>query len=368
MRSLWSKHQAQQLALVVLLCFSQVEAGRAQDRGETATSPNTTNPAADTSPANATPPAPLHGRTVEDWSSLSLSGSELVPQTPTFGGKDDLPGFTRELIQVKWRMGDPIDLYIIRPKYVPKPRVILYLYSYPSETERFRDNEYCARVTSGGVAAVGFVSALTGHRYAMRPMKEWFVSELQEALGSSVHDVQMILNFLAKRDDLDVNNVGMFGTGSGGTIAILAAAVDPRIKAIDVLGPWGDWPDWMATSSRIPENERSNFIKPEFLKKIAPLDPVLWLPKVKAEHVRIQNVADDTITPKAVQTRIESAAPASAKLQRYETTRQFYEAASAGRLFQWVKEQVRRNPEAGPGVESTRTLPPAAQVPEKHDE
>ncbi len=309
-----------------------------------------------------------HRGTVEDWSSLSLAGSELKPETPTFGEKDDLPGFTRELIQVQWRKGDPIDLYIIRPKYVRQPRVILYLYSYPSETARFRDNDYCARITSGGVAAVGFVSALTGHRYAMRPMKEWFVSELQEALGKSVHDVQMILNFLSARQDLDVSNVGMFGTGSGGTIAILAAAVDPRIKAIDVLSPWGDWPDWMAASSLIPETERPDYVKLEFLKQVAPLDPVQWLPQVKAEHIRIQNIANDTVTPKAAQARIESAAPASAKVLHYDNTRQFYGAAAGGRVFQWVKDQIRQIPETKPAVENTRRLAPTAQVAERHDD
>jgi hypothetical protein len=315
-----------------------------------------------------TKPASAKGATVEDWSSLSLTGSELKLGKPTVGGKDVLPGFTRELIQVQWRNGDPIDLYVIKPTYVPKPRVVLYLYSYPSETERFRNDDYCARITSGGVAAVGFVSALTGQRYTMRPMKEWFVSELQESLATSVHDVQMILNFLSSRDDLDVNNVGMFGTGSGGTVAILAAAVDPRIKAIDVIDPWGDWPDWMASSAIIPENERPNYITPEFLKKVAPLDPVEWLPKVKAQHIRLQEIAGDTITPKAAKAKIESAAPADAKVQHYENMREFYSAASSGRIFQWVKDEVRQIPEAKPGVENTRNSQPAAQVAEKHNE
>ena len=352
MRSFWSKHTVQRLALMALLVgFLQLEAGWTQTGGE-----------------KTVTPAPRPGRTLEDWSSLSLVGSELAPQKPAFGERDDLPGFTRELIQVQWRKLDPIDLYIIRPKYVPKPRVVVYLYSYPSETARFRDNDYCERITSGGVAAVGFVSALTGQRYAMRPMKEWFVSELQEALGSSVHDVQMILNFLSTRSDLDMSNVGMFGTGSGGTITILAAAVDPRIKAIDVLNPWGDWPDWMATSSLIPENERPNYVKPEYLKKVAPLDPVQWLPQVKAERIRIQDIVDDTVTPRAAQARIESVAPAGTKVQRYDGTRQFYGAAAGGRVFQWVKDQIRQIPETKPGVENTRTLQPSAQVAERHDD
>lgn len=278
----------------------------------------------------------------EDWSSISLAGSHLQAEKPVFGEKDDFPQFTRELLQVKWRPGDPIDLYVIRPKGVAKPPVVLYLYGYPSETDRFKDNDYCVRVTADGFAAIGFVSALTGHRYhGGRPMKEWFVSELQESLGSSVHDVQMILNYLATRDDLDISKVGMFGEGSGATVAILAAAADPRIEVIDVLNPWGDWPDWVRSSSVIPENERPTYLQPEFLQKIAGLDPLQWLPQFKDRHIRIQQVMDDTDTPKVAKERIDSGAPASAAVLRYDDNMRFFDAASGGRIFEWVKNQLR---------------------------
>ncbi len=291
---------------------------------------------------------------VEDWSSLSLAGSELIPERPLLGEKDDNPRFTRELLQVKWRQGDPIDLYVIRPKGVAKPPAVLYLYSYPSETEVFRGDTYCANVTKGGFAAIGFVSALNGHRYTNRPMKQWFVSELQEALGSSVHDVQMILNYLATRGDLDMNRIGMFGVGSGATITILAAAADARIKTIDVIDPWGDWPDWMAKSSLVPESERPNYLKPEFLKKVAPLDPVLWLPQLKTQHVRLQQVLDDSVTPKVVQQRIRKAAPRTARKITFHTTRQFSGAESGDKLLQWVKDQIRPDFPAQPATQNSQ--------------
>jgi hypothetical protein len=107
-----------------------------------------------------------------------------------------------ELIQVQWRWGDPLDLYVLKPKGVKKPLVILYLYGYPSDTDRFKDETWQNSVTKDGFAAVGFVPALTGHRYHDRPMREWFVSELQECLAMSAYDVQMVLNYLATRDDL----------------------------------------------------------------------------------------------------------------------------------------------------------------------
>jgi hypothetical protein len=284
--------------------------------------------------------------TPEDWSSLSLAGSQLHAATPLFGQRDQTADFVREFWRVQWRNYDPIDLYVIRPQHAANPPVILYLYSYPSETDRFRDNDYCRRLTEDGFAAIGFVSALTGHRYhAPRPPREWFVSELQESLGSSVHDVQMILNYLATRGDLDMSRVGMFGVGSGATVAILAAAADPRITTLDLLDPWGDWPDWLAKSGLVPDDQRAELLKPEFLKKVAGLDPVQWLPRLKTQNLRLQEVATDPVTPAICRQKLEAAAPPSAQPVNYDGVPALSKVSSSGQLFQWIKEQLRRRPE-----------------------
>ena len=55
----------------------------------------------------------------------------------------------------------------------------------------------------------------------------------------------------------------MFGQGSGGTTALLAASVDSRIKAINILDPWGNWPEWMAKSTLIPEDKRPDDTTPQ---------------------------------------------------------------------------------------------------------
>ena len=240
---------------------------------------------------------------IEDWNVLALAPGSLHARAPLFGEKAVFPTYTRELVELQWRTGDPIDLYIIRPANVDKPPVVLLLYGYPSDTDRFRDDDYCKALAKRGFAAVGFVSALTGHRYHNRPMKEWFVSELPEALGKSVHDVQMILNYLSTRDDLDMKRVGMYGQGSGGTIAILSASVDARIKALDVLDPWGDWPDWMASSAQIPEDERPDYLTPQFLETAAPFDPVRWMPALRGRSFRLQQTLFSRVTPEAARNR-----------------------------------------------------------------
>jgi hypothetical protein len=280
----------------------------------------------------------------EDWSSIRLEGSTLIAQKPLLGAEDDAPEstFVRQRYQMQWRPDDPLDLFVVRPKGVKNPPVIIYLYSFPQDTDRFKDNAWCTTVTSGGYAAVGFVSERTGHRMEHRPVKEWFVSEFQESLGASTHDVQKILNYLQTRGDLDKEHVGMFGQGSGGAIAILASAADSRIKAVDVLSPWGDWPTWLATSKLIPDDERPKYLTPEFLARAAALEPIQWLPKVKAQSLRIQNVRQDSEISDSSELKMEAAAFSTAEIDQYGDSAALY--PRVGRMLDWIKHQVSTDP------------------------
>jgi hypothetical protein len=290
---------------------------------------------------------PKYAAVQEDWSSLQVGISNLVPQRPLVAETDDGKTFTRQLVQLQWRPGDPIDLYVILPKGVKRPPAVLYLYDYSENTDRFRSNDWCATVTGEGVAAVGFVSALSGPRFHDRPMKQWFVSELQESLGSTVHDVKFILDYLASRGDIDTNRIGMFGQASGGTIAILAAAADPRIKAVDALDPWGDWPDWLAKSMVVTSySDSGEYVKTDFLKRVAPLDPVKWLPELTTTKIRIQQVGDWG-NPIESQDKIQQAAPKQAEVDRFATAVVLGKREGHGVLFDWIASQLKAIPETG---------------------
>ncbi len=283
----------------------------------------------------------------EDWTTPSLSTSHLLPVRPLPPFVDDTHGgYTVELFQLQWREGDPLDLYVMKPNGVKNPPVILNLYGYPADTAAYKLEVFQKELTKGGFAAVGFVSALTGHRYHSRPMKEWFLSELQESLATSAHDVQMILNYLAARGDLDMTRVGMFGQGSGATIAILTSAVDPRIKVLDVLDPWGDWPTWMATSEFVPKDERPDYVKPEFLKKVAPLETVDWLPKIQAKKFRFEQLLFETDTPVPVKEKLRASVPAGTTIVLYKNLDEFKAAFPYSTNLEWVKQELRALPDS----------------------
>jgi hypothetical protein len=293
----------------------------------------------------------------EDWTTPFLSKSHLQPARP-LRIVDEGDGYTVELLQVQWRWGDPLDLYVIKPTGVKNPPVILNLYGYPADTDPYKNGIFQKELVKDGFAAVGFVSALTGHRYHDRPMKEWFISELQECLGTTAHDVQMVLNYLETRGDLDMSRVGMFGQGSGASIAILASAVDPRIKVLDVLDPWGDWPTWMATSPFVPEDERPDYVKPEFLKKAATMETLDWLSKIQAKKFRLQQNLFETDTPKPVKEKIRDAVPQGAPIVLYKTVPEFTAAFPHSTNLDWIKHELRALPEKGTTA--------ATASPEKH--
>jgi hypothetical protein len=284
----------------------------------------------------------------EDWTTPALARGTLRPVQPLLGSVNDQATYTLELLRLQWRAVDPLDVYVIKPKNIKNPPVVMYLYGYPAETDIFRDPEYDEAVTKDGFAAVCFVAALTGHRYHERPMKEWFISELQESLATSAHDVQMMLDYLAARNDLDMSRVGFFGQGAGASIGILASAVDPRIKVLQALDPWGDWPTWMATSPFVPEDERANYVKPDFLKKVSTLEPVEWLPKVQAKKFRFQQQEFDKNTPASSKEKLRAAVPPGAEVTVYKTPQEYAAVMFGSKQLDWMRNALRSLPEAAP--------------------
>jgi hypothetical protein len=280
---------------------------------------------------------------VEDWTSPDLANSHLKPAQPLIGFVDEQSGYSVSLIRLQWRRGDPIDLWLMKPSGVKKPPVILYLYGYPSETDIFKDPKWQQFTTSGGFASVGFVTALTGHRYHDIPWEKWFVSELQECMAVSAHDVHMVLDYLASRGDVDMDRVGMFAQLSGASVGILASAVDPRIKVLDTFDPWGDWPNWMAKSPFVPEGERPNYVKAEFLSQVASLEPVNWMPKIQAKKFRLQQRGFEYETPLASKEKLQAAVPWQAVVVTYKTPAEFTEGTGKKGIksLDWIKGELK---------------------------
>lgn len=293
-----------------------------------------------------TPPIPFltedaTGPLPERYDVLAVDKTQFLKTEVEIGETATYPAYTEELLRVKWRQHDPIDVSIVKPPGIAKPPVVIFLYGYGTDPEKFLNRQFCATLASKGFAAVGFQTALTGPRYHDRPLKKWFVSELPESIGASVHDVQLMIDYLETRDDLDTRRIGIFGQGSGGAISILAAAADRRIKAIDVMNPWGDWPDWLAHSTVIPDEERADYASPAFLQTVNSLDPILYMDRLAGRSFRLQETLFDPGVPEEVRKKMQEALPKNGQLARYADQATYTVNVSRnGRMLDWMQDQL----------------------------
>ncbi len=83
----------------------------------------------------------------------------------------------------------------------------------------------------------------------------------------------------------------------------------------------------------------ADFVKPEFLKGVANLDPVKWLPQLKVP-IRIQQVRQNETTPIECKDNIKAAAPKQAEVLRFEAGSDLGKREGHGILFQWMKNRL----------------------------
>ena len=222
----------------------------------------------------------------EDWTSPALKTSNLKPTQPLPAYINDYPGYTVELLQVQWRFGDPLDLYVMKPKAVRKPPVILYLYGYPAGTDRFKDETFQKTVTKRWICGRGL--RIRSHRTSLsRPADAGVVHQRiagvlshlgprrADGLGLSRHPRR-------SRHEPGRNVYARVGSqhrdpGFGGRIRESKCWMR---STRGVCGRFG----WQVLRFA-PEDERANYVTPEFLKKAAALDPDRLAAKDAGEEV-----------------------------------------------------------------------------------
>lgn len=66
--------------------------------------------------------------------------------------------------------------------------------------------------------------------------------------GREQDDLASVVDYLASRPDVDGERLGAFGFSMGGSTALMAAAQDPRIKAVAADSAWSDVRRWLRPS------------------------------------------------------------------------------------------------------------------------
>jgi hypothetical protein len=121
-------------------------------------------------------------------------------------------------------------------------------------------------------------------------------------MRQGILDIRTGAAFLADQDDIDKNQLGVFGISLGGITSALAGTAEPRFQKICMMLAGGDMAKIAWESPEVKE-VRERWLarggnKEEFYDIIKQIDPVTYGDKVRGRKILMLNATHDEIIPK----------------------------------------------------------------------
>jgi dienelactone hydrolase len=165
---------------------------------------------------------------------------------------------------------------------------------------------FCNRLAQQGVAALFVKMPYYGPRRGegiARRMVSANPDETVEGMTQAVLDIRRAVAWLGSRDEVDADQIGVFGISLGGITGALAATAEPRLQNICLLLAGGDIGrvafDAVKLRAGSGELPKSLGDKETLIKKLAVIDPVTYAANARGRRILLLNAKDDEVIPRA---------------------------------------------------------------------
>ncbi len=164
---------------------------------------------------------------------------------------------------------------------------------------------FCNTLAQRGVAALFLKMPYYGPRRepgSSRRMISPDPHETVEGMTQAVLDIRRATAWLAAREDIDSQKLGIFGISLGGITGALAATAEPRLGNVCLLLAGGDLGK-VAWESRELDDVRKGWIamggtKEEFMRILLEIDPVTYAANARGRRILMMNAKEDEVIPK----------------------------------------------------------------------
>jgi dienelactone hydrolase len=165
---------------------------------------------------------------------------------------------------------------------------------------------FCNRMAQQGVAALFVKMPFYGPRRGegvKRRMISANPDETVEGMTQAVLDIRRATAWLAARDEVDAEQIGVFGISLGGITGALAATAEPRIQNICLLLAGGDIarvaldsPELKRVRGELPAALGD---KETLIKTLRVIDPVTYAANARGRRILMLNADRDEVIPRA---------------------------------------------------------------------
>ena len=169
--------------------------------------------------------------------------------------------------------------------------------------------------------------------YAKRDVSKDFENSVQQ-----VKELRRALSFLTVKygDRIDEKRIALVGHDFGAMYGILAASADHRVSVLALQAFTSSFSDWFLYNQR----ELSTAGKQAVIDRLAPLDPIRYMPQLGAAPVLLQFAKEDSYVPREKAEALYAAARGPKKILWYDAGHGLNQQASADRMA-WLREMLK---------------------------
>jgi dienelactone hydrolase len=288
--------------------------------------------------------AEAHAHYFDDYDPALPFNVEVAEQTPK-------EGYRLEKFYFESRPGERVPTLMTFPlESKGKLPLILFLHGIGQKKDFIED--ITLPFTVNGFAMACFDQAMQGER---KLPKEATAMESAKAFFNrpwkTVNDARRFLDYVATRDDIDMNRIYLVGASYGAITGSTFAAFDPRVKAAALVYGAGNIKE-MLNARMINEEIAKEYPKLTPLLPYArafaaylldPADPIYYIDKIAPRPVLIQNGKDDGLIATIAAEQFQAKAGEPKTLKWYEGDHIGLDAATVALVLKdglnWLVEQ-----------------------------
>ena len=228
----------------------------------------------------------------------------------------EAPAAIEERIEFDSPKGGRVAGLLIRPKGAARPPVVLFLHGLGGSKTDAR--LAATLLVPEKIAVLGLDAACHGDR--KKEGEDFFSTDLantRDHIIQSVVDYRRALDYLATRDDVDADTVGLIGASLGAILGSMVTASDQRIKTCLLIVGGGDWRT-IVEKSQHPAAQRLREAIAGDVSALDDVDPTKWVARISPRPVWMLNGRQDKIIPQAAAQALYQAARDPKKIIWYD--------------------------------------------------
>jgi len=148
-------------------------------------------------------------------------------------------------------------------------------------------------------------------------------------------EVRWALDVLLAQPGIDKSRVALVGHDFGAMYGALAVASDPRVTAFVYMAGTSAFSDWFLFTPK-----REGAAKDAFVAKLAPLDPINYLPKISPRPILLQFGTKDQFVKNEAATAMADAIKGPKTVKTYDFEHELTYQARLDRVA-WLKDQLK---------------------------